>query len=126
MHESWLRGTLTELPPIRRALVHSLEMAREDIAKWCGGFSDEEIHARPLGLPSIAFQVRHIARSLDRFCSYAEGHALTPEQLGALGAELEGVGTAGSIFREFEEGLEQTVGRLEGLSGQPLDLAIAI
>src|ERR1700761_5168213 len=108
MHESWLRGTLTELPPIRRALVHSLEMAREDIAKWCGGFSDEEIHARPLGLPSIAFQVRHIARSLDRFCTYAEGHALTPEQLDALARELNETGSHEAIFAELAASLEHT------------------
>ncbi len=79
--EPWLSGTLTDLPVVQRALMHSLQMAEEDTAKWCGGLDDQELHARPFQLPSIAFQLRHIARSLDRFCCYAEGVPLTPQQL---------------------------------------------
>ena len=73
LSEPWLRGTLFDLPVVQRALLHSLEMAQEDTAKWCGGFDNSELHARPFQLPSIAFQLRHISRSLDRFCCYAEG-----------------------------------------------------
>lgn len=126
MSEPWLRGTLTDLPPIERALVHSLQMAQEDIAKWCGNLDDQELHARPLELPSVAFQIRHIAGSLDRFCTYAEGAPLTPDQLAALAAEMEGAGTRNSIFREFEESLEKTRRRLDAIVRRPLDLPVAI
>jgi hypothetical protein len=37
-----------------------------------------------LGLPSVAFHLRHIARSVDRILSYAEGKQLSGEQLAAL------------------------------------------
>ena len=47
------------------------------------------MHARPFQLPSVAFQLRHIARSLDRFCCYAEGTPLSQEQLAALAGEME-------------------------------------
>src|ERR1700679_2694990 len=106
--EPWLRGTLTELPLLQRAVFHSLQMAQEDIAKWCGGLDDSELHARPFELPSIAFQVRHIARSLDRFCCYAEGIPLTEEQLAALATEMDGSGSRESIFGELEQSLETT------------------
>lgn len=46
--EPWLRGTGGELPAIPRAVVHALELASEDIDRWCGGLTDEEINARPV------------------------------------------------------------------------------
>jgi len=64
MTEPWLRGTLSDVPVVQRALLHSLQMAQEDTARWCRGLDDHELHARPFNLPSVAFQLRHIARSL--------------------------------------------------------------
>ena len=64
--EPWLRGTLTDVNAVPRAVLHALELAREDLTKWCAPLTDTEFNAQPLGLPSIAFQLRHIARSIDR------------------------------------------------------------
>ena len=107
-----VHGTLAarhayDLPVVQRALLHSLEMAQEDTAKWCGGLDDREVHARPFQLPSVAFQLRHIARSLDRFCCYAEGTPLNQQQLAALASEMDSNGTRESIFSELEESLEK-------------------
>jgi uncharacterized damage-inducible protein DinB len=126
MTEPWLRGTLTELPPLQRAVLHSLQMAQEDTAKWCSTIDDHEIHARPFGLPSVAFQLRHIARSLDRFCCYAEGVPLNEQQLAALANEMENSGTRESIFKELEASLENTRRRLDAVIRQPLETPIAI
>src|SRR5271167_3929854 len=112
MTEPWLRGTLSDLPVVQRALLHSLQMAREDTARWCHDLDERELHARPFNLPSVAFQLRHIARSLDRFCTYAEGTPLTHEQLQALASEMEESGTRVAIFSELEAQLEQTRQRL--------------
>jgi uncharacterized damage-inducible protein DinB len=124
--EPWLRGTLTDLPLLQRALFHSLQMTQEDVARWCGGLDDSELHLRPFQLPSIAFQLRHIARSLDRFCSYAEGKSLTEEQLAALASEMDGAGSRESIFGELEQSLEKTRARLPAIVRQLPDLPIAI
>jgi uncharacterized damage-inducible protein DinB len=124
--EPWLRGTLSELPLLQRAVFHSLQMAQEDIAKWCGGLDDSELHTRPFELLSIAFQLRHIARSLDRFCSYAEGTPLTPEQFAALASEMDDSGTSASIFSELEDNLNKTRGRLDAIVRQPPDLLVNI
>jgi uncharacterized damage-inducible protein DinB len=126
MTEPWLQGTLTDLPVLQRAVLHSLQMAQEDTAKWCGGLDDSEIHARPFGLPSVAFQLRHIARSLDRFCCYAEGVRLNEQQLAALASEMGNCGTRDSIFSELEASVENTRRRLDEIVRQPLDTTIAI
>jgi uncharacterized damage-inducible protein DinB len=126
MTEPWLRGTLCEVPVVQRAVLHSLEMAQEDTAKWCRGLDEQELHARPFNLPSVAFQLRHIARSLDRFCTYAEGAPLSPEQFKALANEMESEGTRDSIFNELEESLEKTRQRLDAIVRQPPDLPVSI
>src|SRR5246127_4141828 len=99
--EPWLRGTHSEVPPIERAVLHSLEMAREDVTKWCGGLSDREMHLRLPTLPSVAFQIRHIARSLNRFLSYLDLRPLTPAQFEALAGEHDPSGSREEIFQEF-------------------------
>jgi uncharacterized damage-inducible protein DinB len=124
--EPWLSGTHTNLPVLQRAVVHSLEMAQEDLARWCGDLDDDELHARPFQLPSVAFQMRHIARSLDRFCCYAEGIALTELQLAALSGEMDGTGSRESIFGELEQSLASTRQRLNAIGRQRPDLPVAI
>jgi uncharacterized damage-inducible protein DinB len=114
------------MPVVQRALLHSLQMAQEDTARWCSGLVDREVHARPFHLPSVAFQLRHIARSLDRFCSYAEGTPLSQEQLAALASETDNNGNRESIFSELEASLEKTRRRLDAIVRQPLDCPIAI
>lgn len=85
--EPWLRGTYSDVPAVGRAVLHALDLALDDLSKWTEGLSDAEVHSEPLGLPSVAFHLRHIARSTDRLLSYAEGKQLTAEQLAALKAE---------------------------------------
>jgi len=106
--EPWLRGTHSDLEPVARAVLHSLEMAREDIEKWCGGLDDAAMLAKPCGLSSPASQLRHIAGSLDRFTTYAEGRSLSAEQLSALVAEKNPPVGKDAVLREFVERLELT------------------
>ena len=54
-------------------MLHALQAAEEDLAKWCGELTDEEIQQRPAGLPSVAFHLRHIPGSIDGLLTYAEG-----------------------------------------------------
>src|SRR5882672_9494052 len=105
--EPWLRGTLTEVPAVGRGVfLHALQLAWEDAKKWCDRLSDKQIHARPAGLPSVAFQLRHAAGSLDRLLTYAEGRALSGEQLRSLKAEARPNGSAAEILAELESALD--------------------
>ena len=87
--EPWLRGTLTEYDAIHRQVLHALELAGEDVERWCVPLSGEEVEARPFGIASVGFHLRHIARSLDRLLTYAEGRQLRGRQLHLLATEME-------------------------------------
>lgn len=101
--EPWLRETLIDVPPVLRAVLHALELAREDTHRFCSGLTDAELHARPFGLAPIAFHLRHIARSIDRLLTYAEGRALNDEQTAALKTELDAVSTKNELFSELDQ-----------------------
>src|SRR5580700_5289707 len=96
--EPWLRGMLTDVPPVHRGVLHALELGKEDIARWCESLSDAELNARPAGIAPVAFHLRHMARSLDRLLTYAEGKQLGPTQLGALQSELEPGAVASQVL----------------------------
>jgi uncharacterized damage-inducible protein DinB len=99
--EPWLRGTHLEIPAVPRAVLHALELAQEDLTFWCGELSEPELMATPSGLPSIAFHLRHIARSLDRLLTYAEGRQLNERQLQALTDEAAVPRSKTEIFKEL-------------------------
>jgi uncharacterized damage-inducible protein DinB len=114
--EPWLRGTHQDVPPVARAALHALELAKEDLERWCGGLSEAELHARPRGVAPVAFHLKHIARSLDRLLTYAEGSSLSERQLAALKSEMDGSGTRESIFAEVKGAFARAVERVTVLS----------
>lgn len=116
MAEPWLRGTLMEVDPMRRAVLHALELASEDVARWSAGLSDAEVEERPLGLPSVGFQMRHMVRSLDRLLTYAEGRQLSGEQMTALESEMVAGASRGELVTEFESGMRTAEERVRAFS----------
>lgn len=118
--EPWLRGTLTDVDPIRRAVLHALELAAEDAARWTAGLTEEQLFARPAGIAPIAFHLRHIARSLDRLLTYAEGEQLNEAQLQALKTEMD-PDSAEKVRAEFSGGLARATDLIRAIS--PEDFA---
>jgi uncharacterized damage-inducible protein DinB len=114
--EPWLRGTLTEVPAVGRGVLHALELALDDAKKWCSDLSDAQMHVRLAGLPSVAFQLRHIAGSIDRLLTYAEGRALSEEQLQALKAEANPEGTTIELLVELEAAISRGSMRVRALA----------
>jgi uncharacterized damage-inducible protein DinB len=119
--EPWLRGTLIDVPAVPRGVLHALQLAREDLEKWCGGLTDEELNERPAGLPSIAFHVRHIARSMDRLLTYADGLTLTEHQLAELKSESQPGATRDSLFVEFAAALARSAERVRAVATGDLE-----
>ena len=113
--EPWLRGTHTEVPAAARAVLHALELAIDDLKKWTEGLTDEEADAHPLGLRSVASQLKHIARSTDRILTYAEGGQLSSDQLSALKAEDVGTETLSELMNEVETSLSRAGERIRAL-----------
>lgn len=121
--EPWLRNTLTDIDPIRRAVLHALELCAEDATRWTAHLTQSQLFARPSGLPPIAFHLRHIARSLDRLLTYAEGNQLNDTQLAALKTELDPASTLEQEDprAELHTALERATERIRAIS--PNDFA---
>jgi uncharacterized damage-inducible protein DinB len=120
--EPWLRATLTDVPPVQRAVLHALQLAHEDLDRWCAPLSDAELNATPVpGIPSVAFQLRHIARSLDRLLTYAEGTQLSAQQLSALKSELDPGATSAAVFSELHSALTVSAHRVSRFTAADLD-----
>jgi len=114
--EPWLRGTLKDVDAVTRGVVHALELAGEDVVKWCEGLTHAEMNARPFGLAPVAFHVRHIARSLDRLLSYAEGTQLDATQKAALRTELDDGATRHGLLAELASALRTSADRVRAFS----------
>lgn len=124
--EPWLRGTLAEVPPVPRAVLHALELAGEDLHKWCGELTDAQLHARPAGVRPVAFHLLHIARSLDRLLTYAEGSGLSESQIAAIHTELEPDATREELFAELDAALSRSEARVRELAAQDLAAARSV
>jgi uncharacterized damage-inducible protein DinB len=120
-HEPWLRGTYPELPAVLRAILHAFEHSREDVVRSTDGLSEEQLHASPYGLSPIAFHMRHIARSLDRLLTYAEGHQLSSEQITAMKTELDPGISREELLAEFHQGLERAAVRVRAFASADLE-----
>jgi uncharacterized damage-inducible protein DinB len=122
--EPWLRGTLTQVPAVIRAVLHALELAQEDAERWCGILTGLELNTQPMGLPAVAFHIRHIGGSVDRLLTYAEGKQLSEEQLAELKRETEPAGALPrTLLREFHESMERAAGRIRPFAGADLEEA---
>lgn len=113
--EPWLRGTHSDVAAVPRAAIHAFEQAGEDVEAWCAELTDAELAATPYGLPSIAFQLRHIAGSMDRLLTYAEGRALNEQQLAALQSEGGAEISADALFEQFAAALKLSSERVRNL-----------
>jgi uncharacterized damage-inducible protein DinB len=121
MPEPWMSGTYPEVPAVGRAVLHALDLATEDLAKWTASLTDAEAHAHPLGLPSVAFHLRHIARSVDRILCYAEGNQLSEAQLEVLKAEQTGNESLAELLAEVAASFADAAQRIRVLATGDLD-----
>lgn len=107
--EPWLRGSITDVHPVQAAVLYSYTQVREDLRKWTGGISDEEVWQLPLGLASLGFQLRHIAGSVDRLTTYLNAGQLNEEQFIALRAEMR----PGASLKELLDGVDKSLAASE-------------
>jgi len=121
--EPWLRGTHQEVAAVQRAVLHALELAEEDLRRWCEGLTGEQINARPAGLAPLAFHVRHIARSIDRLLTYAEGNQLAAEQISAMKAEMDTAASGQELFSELRSTLSHAAARIRAFDPSSMGVA---
>jgi len=107
--EPWLRGQLAGISPLLAPALHGFEQAREDLAFHTRGLTAEQVWARPHGLASLGFHIRHMGGSVDRLTTYLEGRQLDDEQIAALAMEM----TPGADLTELLAGLDHALSRAE-------------
>lgn len=115
MAEVWLRELPVELDPVRHLLLCTLQQAREDVSAHLKSMTDEQLWARPAGLTPVGFHIRHIAESIDRLLTYAEGRQLSEEQLDVLRVESTEQLSAAELLALLEKKLDEAWERLVAL-----------
>jgi uncharacterized damage-inducible protein DinB len=92
--EWWQRGPIDGVPAVLQPVAHILLQVRETVLELVPDLTEAQWNARPAGVASAAFHVRHIAGVIDRLFTYARGDALSSEQFAALRAEGEPLASA--------------------------------
>lgn len=85
--EWWQRGPVDGVPDLLQPVAHILLQVRESVGEIVEPLTEQEWNARPAGVASAAFHVRHITGVIDRLFTYARGSVLSQEQFAALQAE---------------------------------------
>src|SRR5262245_53533347 len=85
--EWWQRGPVDGIPAVLQPVAHILLQVRESVGEIVAPLTEQEWNARPAGVASAAFHVRHIAGVIDRLFTYARGEALSTEQFAAIRSE---------------------------------------
>jgi hypothetical protein len=86
--EWWQRGPVDGVPAPLQPVAHILLQVRESVGELVANLTQADWNARPAGVASSAFHVRHIIGVIDRLFTYARGQALSAEQFAAI--KLEG------------------------------------
>ena len=101
--EWWQRGPIADVPAMLQPVAHIVLQIGESVPELVAGLNAAQWNARPAGVASIAFHVRHIIGVLDRLFTYARGEGLTEAQFIALRAE------AGPLALDVVPALLQTL-----------------
>ncbi len=86
--EWWQRGPVAGVPALLQPVAHILLQVRESVGELVDNLTEAQWNARPAGVASAAFHVRHITGVIDRLFTYARGQTLSVEQFAAI--KLEG------------------------------------
>jgi uncharacterized damage-inducible protein DinB len=119
MTEPWLRGPLDNVHPLLAPILYSFQQAREDLRHWTKGITTDQLWARPMGLGSIGFHIRHIGSSVERLLTYGMGGQLSESQLRELDQEMQPGQALDDLLHDLEQRLltaEQLVRTLDPAS----------
>jgi len=86
--EWWQRGPVEGVSAALQPVAHILLQVKESVGELVADLTELEWNARPAGVASAAFHVRHITEVIDRLFTYARGESLSDDQFAAL--KLEG------------------------------------
>jgi uncharacterized damage-inducible protein DinB len=117
--EPWLRGEHLDTHPVIAALFASFQHAREDLRKWAGPLTREQMWRSFGEVAPVGFQIKHIAGSVDRLMTYVRGAQLSAEQLATLKREKEP--DEADLFEVLEAALTSAEATARAIDGRKLD-----
>jgi uncharacterized damage-inducible protein DinB len=85
--EWWQRGPIDGVPDALQPVAHIVLQVRESVGEIVAELTEAQWNARPAGIASAAFHVRHMTGVIDRLFTYARGEGLSEAQFAALRAE---------------------------------------
>lgn len=85
--EWWQRGPVDGVPAVLQPVAHILLQVGETVDELVADLTQAQWNARPAGVASAAFHVRHMTGVIDRLFTYARGKALSADQLATVRTE---------------------------------------
>ena len=82
-----MTGTITGLHPVQAALLYSFQHARQDLAKWTETLTTEQLWKQMGQVGPVGFHALHLAGSIERLLTYAQGQQLSEAQMEELRQE---------------------------------------
>jgi hypothetical protein len=114
--EPWMRGIVPDIDPVIGHLLRASEHIREDLEHAIAPLTVEQLWSRPHGMTSAGFHTKHLAGSIERLCTYLEGHQLSAEQLAALKTESIGDESAEALITAVQNALAKYEDLVRALS----------
>ncbi len=121
--EPWLRGPLDGVAPQLMPVMHGLMQALEEVERAAAGLSTEQVWQRPGGAASVGYHLRHLAGSTARLVAYAQGRALTAEELAEIrleGEPGEPPATAAELLAIVRQALQQAMAEVRATPADSL------
>lgn len=87
--EAWQSGPVPGVPALLQPVAHALIQTRDELTALSAGLPQAILWARPAGVASPGFHLRHVSGVVDRLFTYARGEQLSDDQRSSLTAEAE-------------------------------------
>ena len=115
--EWWQRGPVEGVPALLQPVAHIVLQVGETTHELVAGLDEVAWNARPAGVASPAFHVRHMTGVLDRLFTYARGSGLSAAQFAALRAEQEPLAAAEvpALLADFDARIAAALAELRGI-----------
>src|SRR3954469_6540788 len=112
--EWWQRGPVEGVPDVLQPVAHILLQVRESVDELVENLTESQWNARPAGVASAAFHVRHITGVIDRLFTYARGSGLSEQQFAAMKAEADPVRVADvpDVLKALSERVDAAMAQL--------------
>ncbi|MBL0940581.1 MAG: DinB family protein [Gemmatimonadaceae bacterium] len=121
--EWWQRGPIDGVPAVLQPVAHMMLQMRDEIAAAVRELPLDAWNAKPAGVASVAFHVRHIPGVLDRLFTYARGGVLNAEQISALRADgnaIESEEECAALVQRLSDQVDACLAELRGIDPSTL------